>query len=127
METIFSQANISPTQGTELLLALGLDAWEIQNPAVFNKYLDVAKYLERFEDGALIARTVGRSALKGERLDKVLEYVQLRERLDAVRARRAELPDSGMIKDESDEIRTLRHAIDSEERSLLSEITIYEQ
>lgn len=126
LQTVFSQANISPVEGTELIEALGLDAWELQKPDVFKMYLDVAKYLEKFSDAGMIARTVGRSAPKAEKLAKMAEYVALRKSLDEVRQARAELPKIDMISSETPELLQKRQELDSREASLISEIRRYE-
>ena len=86
---MFAEGNIGAIEGTELLNALGLDGWEIQKPDVWSKYLEIAKYFEKFTDGANIARLVARSSPKGEKINKVLEYMNLRKQLDAVREQRA--------------------------------------
>jgi len=119
MDSVFSQVNLSPTQGVELLGALGMDAWDLQNPDKYAKYLVVAKYLERFEDGALIARTIGRDTLKGERIDKILEYVNLRRSLDEVRAKKSTL--TNLLTDEEERVR-----VEGEEKVLLNELMQYE-
>lgn len=125
METLFSQANLSPEQGTQLMQALGIDAWDIQNPDIFARYEHIASYLSRFSDAALLARSVGRHASKGDRLAKMTEYVNLRKALEEIRKKKAELSPHDMIKDEEDT--ALRAQIDAEEQSLLKEIYEYER
>lgn len=120
--SMFSEANISPTEGTELLQALGLDAWELQKPDVLRRFLDVAKYFEKFPDGVEIARLVARNALKGEKLDKVYEYMGLRESLDSVRKIIAEQPTDNTVSAETPELLNLK----AEEARLMSEIRLYE-
>lgn len=119
---MFSEANISPEAGAELLIALGLDAFEIQKPEILRKYLEIARYFEKFSDGAQVARIVGKNANKVEKLDKVLEYTMLRRSLDEVRARKSELPSSDTVTGETPEALALA----AEEAKLIQEIRMYE-
>lgn len=119
---MFSEGNIGPTDGAELMQALGLDGWDIQKPDVFKKYLEIAKYLEKFSDGVNIARLVAKNSLKVEKVDKVLEYIALRKELEAVRERKAALPSPDTISGETPEAIELQ----SEEARLINEIRLYE-
>jgi hypothetical protein len=86
MDTPFSQANISPTLGTELLLALGLNALDIQNPDILRRFTEIASYLGRFDDGLHIVRMVCANVTPKDRLDKVWGYVQLRQEMDLLKS-----------------------------------------
>jgi hypothetical protein len=119
---MFAEGNIGAVEGTELLNALGLDGWEIQKPDVWSKYLEIAKYFEKFADGANIARLVARSSPKGEKLNKVLEYMSLRKQLDAVREQRALLPNEDTVSGETPEALELQN----QENKLIQEIRLYE-
>jgi hypothetical protein len=124
---IFAESNISPETGTELVQALGLDAFELQKPDVLARYLEIARYLATFTDGPHVARTVARKEIKSDRLMKVWEYVSLRRSLDEVRKAKSELPKNDMISDEAPEILLKRQEIESREQSLVTELQRYEQ
>lgn len=119
---MFSEGNIGAIEGTELLQAVGLDAWEIQKPDVLHQYLEVAKYFEKFSDGAHIARLVARNVPNNEKLKKITEYVALRKALDDVRIRKAALPDADTVSGETPE----RAQVLEEEARLIQEIRLYE-
>lgn len=119
---MFSEGNIGPLEGTELMQALNLTAWDIQKPDVLRKYLDVADYFKKFSDGAQIARLVSKNSLNVEKIDKVLEYIGLRKQLDAVRERKAQLPSTDTISGETPEALEIQ----AEEGRLIQEIKLYE-
>ena len=107
--------------------SLGIDALDIQNPEVFRKYIEVSSYLGRYEDAGVIVRMVSRNTPLNERLQKVWEYVGLRNTLDSVKKRKAELPPHGTISSESEDTKALRESLTAQEYSLINEIIRYER
>lgn len=118
---MFSDANISAEKGTELLQALGMDALDVQKPDMFQKFMDIAKYVGKFGDGVRIARIVSHGTEKAERLSKMWEYVSLRKSLDEVRKEKSVLETSDLITDQEK-----LKGLEAQEHNLLNEIQLYE-
>lgn len=112
--------------GQKITQAMGLDAFKILDPAAQEKYLTVAKYLSRFEDGANIASTVTRRFPAVEKADILFEYVNLRKELDGVRQQMSELPSKDMISSETPEEQERRKQLESSESALIEQISQYE-
>jgi hypothetical protein len=123
----FSQANISPELGVELMDALGVTALDLQTPDVYQKWTEVSKYMSRFSDAPAVARMVGRHSPLKERLAKIHEYVGLRQKLDTVKKQLSELPSSDTITGDTDEVRMQRNVLAQEEAMIVSELQRYEQ
>ena len=117
MDTPFSQANISPTLGAELMNTLGLDALSIQNPALLRRFLDVAEYIGKFEDGLHVARIVTSKATPKDRLDKMWDYVRLRKEMAVLQSEIDAL---------SPEMVEERDRLQAEQQKQLATIGLYE-
>lgn len=124
---IFSDANVSPEVGTQLMEAVGVNALDIQTPDVYQKWSEVASYMTRFADAPAVARMVGRHTPLKERLMKVHEYVMLRQKLDGVRNRLKEIPSSDTITGDTEENRAQREQLLGEEYAVVNELQRYEQ
>ena len=117
MDTVFSQANISPTLGAELMATLGIDALAIQNPALLSRFLDVAEYLGKYEDGLHIARIVTSKSMPKDRLDKLWDYVRLRKEMSVLQSELDAL---------SPEMVEERERLEAEQQKQLATIGLYE-
>jgi hypothetical protein len=122
----FTQANVSPEMGTEIANALGLSAFDLQIPDVYQKYSEITGYFGKFQDAPAVARMVARNAPLKEKLAKVHEYVGLRKSLDVLRESLKNIPSSDTITGDTEENRALRAELQSKESSLLSELQRYE-
>lgn len=122
----FSQANVGPEMGTEIVQALGLNALELQKPDVYARFSDIVSYMKNFSDAPLMIHRLSRNTLPQERLAKVHEYIGLRKALDGVRAELRDLPMSDMITGNTPEMRAKREELSTKETLLLSEISYYE-
>ena len=122
----FTQANIGPEMGTEIANALGLNAFDLQIPDVYQKYSEITGYFGKFQDAPAVARMVARNAPLKEKLAKVHEYVGLRKALDVLRESLKNIPSSDTITGDTEENRVLRSELQAKEQSLLSEIQRYE-
>lgn len=115
---------VSPLIGQEIIQAMGYDGFSIQTPENYKKYLAVAKYLARYEDGTQIAKMVTRATPLQDKANKLFEYVSLRKDLDEVRQKIGELPES--IGEESEEVQSQRTEYGEQENRLLNELAWYE-
>jgi hypothetical protein len=122
----FSQANVAPDVGAELMDALGINSLDIQTPDVYHRFTDIAKYLSRFSDAPAIARMVSHGTPTKEKLAKMYEYVGLRKQLDVIREEMKKLPSTDTITGEAPEIRTRREELQMNEYRVIEEIKRYE-
>jgi len=121
---VFTESNISPEVGMEIMTALNINGLDIQDPGVYKKYRDIALYASRFEDGPAIIRKISRSARSGEeKINRVSEYIHLRKSLAEVRDRIGELPPVDAIINETEEHRELN----ARESQIINEIRYYER
>jgi len=121
---VFTESNISPEIGMEIMNALSINGLDIQDPSVYKKYRDIALYAGRFEDGPAIIRKISRGAKSGEeKISKVSEYIGLRKSLTEVRDRIGELPPVDAIINETEEHRELN----ARESQIINEIRYYEK
>lgn len=125
MET-FSDINIGPELGTELIQTLGLDALELQKPDVYARFSDIVAYVKGFADASLVVRRITRNTLPQDRLKKVSEYVALRKELDAIRGELKGMPTSDLVTGDTPEIRARREELATKESLLINEISYYE-
>lgn len=126
MENTFSDANISPEQGAELVDILGINAMDLQTPDKAAKYKIIAEYFKRFSDAPGLARRVTRNVAPDERLDKMMQYTILRKNLDVLRNELNKLPPQDTITSEDPEARELRENLVAREQQMVKEIELYE-
>lgn len=126
METTFSEANISPQDGAELIGILGITALDLQTPDKAAKYKLIAEYFKKFSDGPALARRITRNVAPDGRLDKIMQYTLLRKDLDAVRSQLNELPSQDTIMSEDPNIGARRNDLMQQEARIVNEIQYYE-
>lgn len=117
---------VPPLIGQQIMEVMGYDGLSIQTPENYRKYLDVAQFLGRFDDGVQIARIVARGTTPKERADKLFEYVSLRKQLESVRSQMKELPSENLVTSQNPDVQTKRQEFLNQESFLLSEIALYE-
>lgn len=117
---------VPPLIGQQIMEIMGFDGLSIQSPDNYRRYLDVAQYLGKFEDGIQIARIVTRGAKPDERASKLAEYVNLRKQLENVRGKLKELPSENLVTSENLEVKQQREQYQMQESSILNEIAYYE-
>ena len=126
MDTIFSDANISPENGAELVDILGINALDLQTPDKAAKYKIIAEYFKRFNDSTGLARRITRNVAPDERLDKMMQYTILRKNLDMLRGELNQLPSEDTITSEDPDTQAYRANLVARERQMVSEIELYE-
>lgn len=126
MENVFSDANVSPEIGAELVDILGINALDLQTPEKAAKYKIVAEYFKRFSDAPGLARRVTRNVAPDERLDKMLQYTILRKNLDVLRSELNQLPSEDTISSEDPEAKQYRENLVAREQQMINEIELYE-